>query len=171
MAEETLWRGNPSWRNLIGRLFAIVLVFIGVPLLAHFLATRASVEPDSAARILRAGWWVMLALVAIQIIELLLALARLKSTIYTITNQRITIERGMLSKSFSEIDLRYLDESQFQQGLADRLLGIGRITLVSSDKTLPVYALDAIENPRAVRETIRAAAYQVSQRQIFTRAT
>ncbi|HEX9161102.1 MAG TPA: PH domain-containing protein, partial [Thermoanaerobaculia bacterium] len=96
---------------------------------------------------------------------------RLRSTLYTITNQRVMIERGLLSKSLSEIDLRYVDDTQFYQGVFDRLLGVGNVTIISSDKATPVYVLGGVRNPRALREMIRSNSYQVSQRQIFTRAT
>jgi hypothetical protein len=51
------------------------------------------------------------------------------------------------------------------------MLGIGNVTIVSSDRTSPNYTLHGIPDPRGVRELIRANAYQVSQRQLFTRAT
>jgi hypothetical protein len=51
------------------------------------------------------------------------------------------------------------------------MLGIGQVTLISSDKSSPVYTLQNIKDPRGVRELIRSHAYQVSQRQLFTRAT
>jgi uncharacterized membrane protein YdbT with pleckstrin-like domain len=96
---------------------------------------------------------------------------RLQSTTYTITNQRVMIERGMLSKSLNEIDLRYIDDTQFFQSFSGRLLGIGNVTLISSDKAFPTTVLQGIAKPRDIREMIRARAYQVSQRQLFTRAT
>lgn len=36
---------------------------------------------------------------------------------------------------------------------------------------MPVYVLHGIHDPRAIREMIRSHAYEVSQRQLFTRAT
>ena len=77
----------------------------------------------------------------------------------------------MLTRSLGEIDLRYIDDSQFFQGVMHRMVGIGNVTLVSSDKAMPVYVLRGIRDPRGVREMIRTYAYKVSQRQIFTRAT
>ena len=53
----------------------------------------------------------------------------------------------------------------------DRLLGIGNVTLISSDKAFPTTVLQSIARPRDIREMIRARAYQISQRQLFTRAT
>ena len=81
------------------------------------------------------------------------------------------IETGLLTKALSEIDLRYVDDSQFTQGVVHRMLGIGNVTLMSSDKSTPVYVLRGIRDPRGVRELIRTHAYKVSQRQLFTRAT
>ena len=100
-----------------------------------------------------------------------IALARIRTTLYTVSNQRVIIETGLTTKSVEDIDLRYIDDSQFQQSFIARVLGIGNVTIISSDKTLPIYTLRGIRDPRGVRELIRANAYQVSQRQLFTRAT
>ena len=170
LVEETLWKGSPSWKLLLGKIVTIVVTLLGVPLLAQLLASRIT-DPMRAGQIVHYSWLATAALVTLELVLFLLALARLRSTVYTITNQRVMIETGMLTKSLSEIDLRYIDDTQFFQGITDRLLGVGNITLISSDKASPTYVLRGIPDPRAVRETIRANAYQVSQRQIFTRAT
>jgi len=74
-------------------------------------------------------------------------------------------------KTVDEIDLRYIADSQFFQTFVERILGIGSVTLISSDANTPRYVLRSIKDPRGVRETVRAEAYQVSQRQVFTRST
>jgi membrane protein YdbS with pleckstrin-like domain len=170
VSEETLWKGTPSWRVLIGKVALMIVTVIVIPLLAGFAAGRAP-DVEMSSRISKIGWWITAIALVVQIAGFLIAMMRLQSTIYTITNQRILIEQGMLSKSVAEIDLRYVDDTQFFQSFMDRLLGIGNVTLVSSDKALPVTMLHGIADPRGVREIIRARAYQVSQRQVFTRAT
>ncbi len=169
-AEETLWRGTPSWRVLIGKVVMMVLTVIVIPFAAGFVASHTA-DLDMSGNITKIGWWATAVLLLIQLIGFLFAMLRLQSTLYTVSNQRVLIEQGILSKSLSEIDLRSIDDTQFFQSITDRLLGIGNVTLVSSDKALPTTVLRGIHNPRDVRETIRAAAYQVSQRQLFTRAT
>ena len=169
-AEETLWRGSPSWRVLIGKVVMMVLTAIVIPAVAIFVASHTA-DLEMSGRITKIGWWVTALLLLLQFAGFLLAMLRLQSTLYTVSNQRILIEQGILSKRLSEIDLRSIDDTQFFQSFYERLLGIGNVTLVSSDKALPVSVLRGIHNPRNVRETIRAAAYQVSQRQLFTRAT
>jgi uncharacterized membrane protein YdbT with pleckstrin-like domain len=170
IAEETLWRGSPSARVLVGRIIAIIVTAILIPVAAGFIASQTN-DLEMSSRITKIGWLVAAIAVFWQIVTFLIVMIRLRSTTYTITNQRVMIERGMMSKSLNEIDLRYIDDTQFFQSFSDRLLGIGNVTLISSDKAFPTTVLQGIAKPRDIREMIRARAYQVSQRQLFTRAT
>jgi uncharacterized membrane protein YdbT with pleckstrin-like domain len=170
MAEETLWRGSPSARVLLGKIVAIILTAILIPVAASFLASQTN-DLEMAGRITKFGWLIAAIAVFWQIVTFLIVMMRLQSTTYTITNQRVMIERGMLSKSLNEIDLRSIDDTQFFQSFTGRLLGIGNVTLISSDKAFPTTVLQGIAKPRDIREMIRASAYQLSQRQLFTRAT
>jgi uncharacterized membrane protein YdbT with pleckstrin-like domain len=170
VAEETLWRGSPSARVLVGKIILIVLTAILILVATRFIASQPN---DIATRSQIRNIGLLIAAIAVfwQIVTFLIAMVRLQSTSYTITNQRVMIELGMLSKSLNEIDLRYIDDTQFFQSFADRLLGIGNVTLISSDKAFPTTVLHGITKPRDIREMIRARAYQVSQRQLFTRST
>ncbi len=170
LQEQTLWQGTPSWMLLVGKIVVIVLTLIALPIVAHFVAVAAS-DPVTGSHIASVGWLVTAVVVLIEIVAFLLALARLLSLSYKITNQRVIVESGMLTKSVTEIDLRYVDDSRFFQSVMHRLLGVGDVTIVSSDKQLPTLVLRGIHDPRGVRELLRSTAYQVSQRQVFTRAT
>lgn len=170
IVEETLWRGSPSWRVLLAKVIGMVLTAIILPVAASFIASRTA-DLEMSSRIMKIGWWVTAILLLLQIIAFLIAMVRLQSTLYTITSQRVMFEQGILSKSLSEIDLRSVDDTQFFQTITERMLGIGNVTLVSSDKALPMTMLRGIHDPRKIRELIRSRAYQVSQRQVFTRAT
>jgi uncharacterized membrane protein YdbT with pleckstrin-like domain len=168
--ERTLWHGTSSPKLLAPHLFAIGVVLIAVPVFFRFFASTMPDE-ERAASMRIFGWWILGIALLLQLIALLVAWMRLRSTSYTVTNQRVLIEQGVFTKSVDEIDLRYIDDSQFVQTFVERILGIGNVTLISSDANTPRYVLRSIKDPRAVRETIRAEAYQVSQRQIFTRST
>jgi uncharacterized membrane protein YdbT with pleckstrin-like domain len=167
--EETLWKGTPSPMLLAGHIAGILVTLIAIPALAYFFST--TMDPSSAQQLRTFGWIATGILALVQLIAFLIAWLHLRSTMYTITNQRVLTERGIFAKTVDEIDLRYVEDSSFTQSFVHRLLGIGDVTIMSSDKTTPRYLLRAIHDPRGVRETIRAQAYQSSQRQIFTRAT
>jgi uncharacterized membrane protein YdbT with pleckstrin-like domain len=170
LQEETLWHGTPSARVLAMKVFVLAVIVIGGLLLTHWVAaTQGDQIPPS--NVAKTGWVITALLAIAQLGAILFGYFRLRSTLYTVTNQRVIVERGMWSKSLSEIDLRTIDDTQFFQTVTDRMLGIGNVILVSTDKTAPMFVLRSIRDPRTVRETIRAHAYQVSQRQVFTRAT
>jgi membrane protein YdbS with pleckstrin-like domain len=100
---------------------------------------------------------------------------------YRLSNQRLVLESGVLSKSVTEIDIRTVEEVSFHQSFAERLLGIGRVSLVSSSPALTAavglrgpgrtVALVGVLDPRAVREKIRDAAYAATGNQVFMRST
>lgn len=168
-AEETLWRGTPSPILLIGKIALLLFILIAIPLVAYFFASTVADDLDKARNIRTAGWVIAAILALAQVVALVVAWLKLRSTLYIVTNQRVMIEEGIFSKTVNEIDLRYVDDSQFFQGLTQRVLGIGNVTLHSSDATTPTYMLRSVRDPRAVRELIRTHAYQISQRQIITR--
>jgi uncharacterized membrane protein YdbT with pleckstrin-like domain len=99
------------------------------------------------------------------------AIVHVRSLKYTLTNQRLLVEKGIFSRALEEVDLRYVDETQFSQDFMERLLGIGSVRVASSDAINPRLVLVGLRDPRGVREALRAAAYKVSQRQFFTRST
>ena len=166
-AEETLWRGNPSWLLLLGKIIWLAIAAIALVALLYFLGSSLLQDP-AALNIAR----VVAALIILwRAIGVLIAYARIRSTMYTVTTQRVTIESGIAEKKVEDIDLRYIDDTQFRQRLIERMLGIGSVTLVSSDKTTPMFTLRGINDPRGLRELIRARAYEASQRQLFTRTT
>jgi len=168
--EETLWQGTPSITLLLGHFAGIVLVLVAVPLLAYFFAAQIP-ELERAQGMRTFGWVATAILLFFQLLALAVAWIRLRSTHYRVTNQRVLVEQGVFSKTVNEIDLRYVDDSTFTQSLFERMLGIGHVTLLSSDTNTPQYVLRSVKDPRGLRELIRAEAYQSSQRQVFTRAT
>ena len=168
--EETIWSGSPSWLLLTGRLTALVTVAIALPVVTHLLAAAASDE-ESRAFLLRVGWSLAIVAVLVLAASFVIGLVLLRSTRYTVTNQRVLIEQGLLTKSLNEIDMRLIDDTIFFQSFLHRVVGIGQVTVLSSDKNTPVYVLRGIADPRGVRETIRTHSYQASQRQVFTRPT
>lgn len=172
-AEQTLWRGRPSLILLAGKILLIVLTVIVLPILLHLVVRSSSLALDveRSSNFLRVGWIVIAIIVLIETTLFLIALAKVKSTLYTVTTQRVMIESGLFHKAVEDIDMRYIEDTQFYQRFLDRILGIGNVTLISADKSTPTKILQGVADPRGLRELIRSHAYQVSQRQLFTRAT
>ena len=79
------------------------------------------------------------------------------STLYILTNQRLRILSGRLSKKEEEIELIRIKDIRVKQGLMDRAKGIGDVEVVSADETTPNLVLKDIKDPVGVKETIRNA--------------
>ena len=181
--EETLWEGRPSIALLYGKLVRLFIRLIIVIVIGYFaltsglsglasLSSAASSFVEQNNTVLVLGIVVVLALLLLPpVMALLQAWARIKNTHYRITNQRIVIQSGVLSRSLEEIDMRSIDDIEFQQTVIERLFGIGQVFVVSTDKVAPKLSLHGIPGPLKIRELIRSNAYQVSQRQLFTRST
>lgn len=181
--EQTIWEGRPSVALVYGRLLRLIIRFsIAVPIgyiaITSGLPTLASISSETRTfveqngNMLELGIVLVLAFFVLHALTLLLqAFARIRNTHYKVTNQRIVIQSGVFSRSLEEIDMRMVDDIEFRQSFLERLFGIGEVFVVSTDKVAPRFCLHGIHDPLQTRELIRANAYQMSQRELFTRST
>jgi membrane protein YdbS with pleckstrin-like domain len=174
-AEQTLWESSPSLLLLLGETAGVLLVVLVVVALAALLfpalgevARKGGVDPGKAPLVLTL---VLGAYVLLRGVRIALKAARLRTTRYRLTNQRLVVETGLVSRALAEVDLRSVEDLVFRQGPMERLLGIGRVSVVSSDRNAPRLQLVGVKDPKGTRELIRTQAYAASQRQLFTRAT
>ena len=54
------------------------------------------------------------------------------------------------------LDMRTVEDIEFQQRFLERLLGIGEIVVVAADKRMGRFRLLGVENPRELRELLEA---------------
>jgi len=83
---------------------------------------------------------------------------------YVVTNERVRIISGLLSKSFEDIELLRIQDIDFSQGVGERMLNIGDIVLHTSDASQPDITLRNIADPVQVHETIRRAMLDARRR-------
>jgi membrane protein YdbS with pleckstrin-like domain len=181
--EQVLWEGGPSVALVYGQILRVVIRFIIVVIIGYLafsmgLPALGNVSSDlnsfieQNGTLIDIGIVIVLALLVLpSVIAMLRAIARIKNTRYRVTNQRIVIESGVFSRALEEIDMRSVDDIEFRQTFLERLFGIGQVFIVSTDKVAPKMNLHGIHDPKNIRELIRSNAYQVSQRQLFTRST
>jgi uncharacterized membrane protein YdbT with pleckstrin-like domain len=182
-SETVLWQGNPSLklllvqvlRTLIVGAAAVVAAIAIQPLASQFFADLSAGRSGQGARDGSPATFILVLLVGgylvIRAVMLTASVLRLRTTQYRLTDQRVMVERGVLSRVLEEVDLRYVDDSGFSQSPLERLQGIGSVWILSSDKSMPRLQLVGIADPRALRELIREHAYRLTQGQVFTRST
>lgn len=144
--EEDLWRGTYSPKAMIGTwagLAALSATTVGVGL----ALTRDG----------RIWGGIFLAILAAWLLAALTLLYRRLSIHYRLTSQRLFQERGILMRTIDRVEVIDMHDITFQQGIIERLLGVGTIQIRSSDRTDPTLWMRGIENVRDVAAKIDAA--------------
>jgi hypothetical protein len=74
---------------------------------------------------------------------------------YRISTHRIDFERGLLGKKIDTMELWHVDDIKFEQTFFNRLMGVGRITVMSDDQTTPQLELKGLPNPRPLFDSLK----------------
>lgn len=94
---------------------------------------------------------VFVALVIIAIKKFL----ELRCTRYHLTTERIRITTGILSTQTEDTELYRVDDIKLERPFLMRLVGLGNIIMVTSDRTTPNIILKAISKSEELRDTAR----------------
>ena len=78
----------------------------------------------------------------------------LSFTRYAMSEDRLFTSVGFLNIKDDEILLYRVRDIDTKRSLGQRLFGVGTVTVISSDKTMPNLVLKNIKNPIAVKEMI-----------------
>jgi uncharacterized membrane protein YdbT with pleckstrin-like domain len=76
---------------------------------------------------------------------------------YILTNERIKIVHGLLSRQVENFELVRVQDIDFKQNVGERVLGIGDISIRGHDPSTPEITLRNIQNPEEVYEKMRRA--------------
>ena len=137
--EDVLWKGHTSqWVHFWFYLFCVVLA-AGALIAAPFTGGLSAI-----ALIIPAGLWLYRWILN-------------RSTIYELTTQRLRITHGILNRRLDELELYRVKDYVMEQPLFLRALGLGNISIHTSDASTPQLTLQAIANVADVREKLRNA--------------
>jgi uncharacterized membrane protein YdbT with pleckstrin-like domain len=143
VSETLLWKGHTSqWVNFWYYFFCLLLIG-GISVAATMFA-------------LPTGGLSYLAL----LLPVLMWIVRwwlTKATVYELTTQRLKIGSGILSRQHEELELYRVKDYSMEQPFFLRILGLGNLTMVSSDASTPVLTIHAVGDVQDVREKLRAA--------------
>ena len=79
-----------------------------------------------------------------------------RNTIYTLSDQRLKFTRGIFTKTTEDLELYRVRDTKYEQNLFERMVGLGKIEVFTTDETSPTIKLAYIEDAEVVREKIRA---------------
>ena len=147
--EEIFFHGHPSWRSL-GLFYAKGLLAV---LLAGVIA---GVVTRISASHVQAGW-VSVAVVVVFLGLVVIGQIRRIATTYSITNQRLVIQKGILSRDVHQTRLERIQNVNSSQSLFERVLRIGTVEFDTAGESQYDFAFRGVGDPRGIVHTVDRA--------------
>jgi uncharacterized membrane protein YdbT with pleckstrin-like domain len=117
--EQAIFQGHPSWRSILGFYLKWI---VGVALIALLAAVVTRIFDDEVNGA---------AVGAILVIGIALAIAggflKRITTTYTITDRRLNIKRGLISRQIQETRLERVQNVNYSQSVYQRVMQIGDV--------------------------------------------
>jgi uncharacterized membrane protein YdbT with pleckstrin-like domain len=111
--EQVIFQGHPSWRAILGFYLKGIVI-------AAILGVIAKLVGASSATV----FLIVLVLIALTV---LVGFVKRVATTYTITNRRLNIKRGIVSREIQETRLERVQNVNYRQSVYQRLMQIGDV--------------------------------------------
>ena len=110
--EQVLFQGHPSWRAILGFYLKglLIAVVLGI-----------------VAKLIWGGAATFLVVLAVLVLTVAVGFFKRVTTTYTITNRRLNIRRGIVSREVQETRLERVQNVNYRQSLYQRLMQIGDV--------------------------------------------
>jgi uncharacterized membrane protein YdbT with pleckstrin-like domain len=149
--ETVLFEGRPSWRAILGFYMVGVLVAAAIAAIVGLITGTG------------AGAGVFVAIVALVV---LVGWIRRLGTRYAITNERLWIQHGLLSRHTQETRLARVQNVNTDQTPLQRVLRVGVVDFDTAGTDAPDsdFSFRGVDNPAKVAQTVDAAVRQSQAR-------
>lgn len=134
--ESVIWKSSPSQLLNIGSYIMALILAGGIVIGGTFF------PPVFAALVIPVVW------MAWKYLEV-------KCRVYELTSQRLRLFEGVLNRKIDEIELYRVKDTNIEQPFWFRMFGLGTVNLVTSDRSHPGVAIQAVSDATTVREHVR----------------
>jgi membrane protein YdbS with pleckstrin-like domain len=111
--EQVIFEGHPSWRALLGFYLKGLLIAIVLGVIVKLIGAGSAT--------------VFLVVLVVIALTVLIGFIRRVATRYTITNRRLNIKRGIVSREIQETRLERVQNVNYRQSVYQRLMQIGDV--------------------------------------------
>jgi len=110
--ERVIFEGHPSWRAILGFYLKGLLIAVILGIIAKLAAG------DGTA---------FLVILIVLVLTVVIGFVKRVATTYTITDRRLNIKRGIISKEVQETRLERVQNVNYRQSVYQRLMQIGDV--------------------------------------------
>jgi uncharacterized membrane protein YdbT with pleckstrin-like domain len=145
--EQVVFEGHPSWRALLSLYIGGVVGAVVIGVIVGLIASTA-----------------VGVLVGVVLIGLVLVIGLFKrmTTTYMVSNQRLYIRRGLLSKHVQQTRIDRVQNVNTEQRLRDRVLRVGTVDFDTAGTDDSDFTFRGIANPGSVVAAVDKAQREAS---------
>ena len=133
--ERVIFQGHPSWRAILGFYLKGALVAVIAGVLAKLI------EGDGA---------VFLVVLVVLGLTVLIGFVKRVATTYTITDRRLNIKRGIVSREVQETRLERVQNVNYSQSVYQRVMQIGDVDFDTAATDDYNFVFAGVANPEDV---------------------
>lgn len=151
--ERVFFHGHPSWRSMPGFHLKGLLAAVVVGMIAGLVSAAVDGKVQAI--------WVIAAMLIVFVAVLGRgALVRAQTT-YTITDRRLSIQRGLLSRDVHETRLDRVQNVASRQSLIERILGVGTLDFDTAGSAEFDFTFTGVEDPRGLARDVDGALHDL----------
>jgi uncharacterized membrane protein YdbT with pleckstrin-like domain len=153
--EHLLFSGHPSWRSILGFYIKGVLIAI----VAGAIAAGVTRAADDHVK-----WGIVaIAVVVLFVLTVIVGFLKRIGTTYTISNQRLSIQRGILSRDRQEAQLDRVQNVNTRQSILQRVLQVGTVEFDTAGSGEDYdFAFTGVADPEDISKTVHLAQREAS---------
>ena len=140
--EQTLFHGHPSWRSTLLHYFGTLAIAVVAGVIVFFADKTATA---------------ILAFVVIMAIGIVVGYLRRIGTTYVVSNERLHIRRGLLSKHIQETRIDRVQNVNTNQSVFERLLQIGTVDFDTAGTDDSDFVFRGVAQPEKVVQQVDKA--------------
>ncbi len=141
--EKVIYEGHPSWRAILGFYLKGALVGAAAGVLAALINEGAGLG--------------VVTFVVVLAITILAGFIRRVATVYTITDRRLNIKIGIVSRKVQETRLQRVQNVNYNQGVYERLMQIGDVEFTTAGTDESNFVFAGVAQPEQVVQQVESA--------------
>jgi uncharacterized membrane protein YdbT with pleckstrin-like domain len=147
--EQIIFEGHPSWRSILGFYIKGLLAAVVIGAIVAGITKAADDEINKGL--------VAAAAIAVMVIVVIVGYVKRLFTTYTISNHRLHIRRGIISRAEQQTQISRVQNVNTDQGVLERLLQIGTVDFDTAAGGDFDFKFAGVADPREVVEAVHRA--------------
>jgi len=134
--EQIIFQGHPSWRSILAFYLKGLLLAVVIAL---------------AAKLFGQGFFTVFVILLVVLgLTVVIGFVRRVATIYTITNRRLNIKRGIIARDIQETRLERVQNVSYSQTAFERMLNVGSVDFDTASDAENTFVFSGVAYPQEV---------------------